>query len=378
MGGAVRVEEVVAEWRRIVEGAAHAQMRGLMEGAAGGALLDIDRQMGVRRDAAGGGVCMEDAHAISFATRMIGVEGQAAAAAGGGGAQEAEEGLRKEALCKLARVEERLRESPLAFVRAAVWAIRERHLAAAPSILARAAAVPMPSGAPMGALLTVAVYSARRPSVCMQRLDVSPDASLGDVARAIFCVLTRLLPAAASTRPPPAVRLEGPAAPPLGAARSAEPAFFCIEDVFYATAAADGGRRGGVDVEEARWGAIALAVGKAYPFVHCGGECEHYIVVEGIRCRHPYDALAGPVPARSAPAPALVRETYSARKRRKRCRLCEARHATWIVAGDRLAPDNPCPMCDACHRMLHYVPCGEGAGALLYEDFALYPYHCDL
>lgn len=109
------------------------------------------------------------------------------------------------------------------------------------------------------------------------------------------------------------------------------------------------------------WHAVPLQLGRPYLLVHQGC-CEHHFVVDSLDLR----AVAA---ASNASLPA---STLLTKPRRRGCKVCERYAATKLLINDKLMPENPTAICDACFEGFH------GGGGRWYQDYEVVPYYHDL
>ena len=117
-------------------------------------------------------------------------------------------------------------------------------------------------------------------------------------------------------------------------------------------------------MEEVDFIDLTIRLNVPYVYVH-QGNCEHVFVIRDVRLIHSRDSHD------SRKYPKQIFHGKMSRKTCTMCRLCPAKH---ITIGDRLAPDYICYFCDTCYDLFHY----DEEGALLYEDFQVYPYYPEL
>lgn len=106
-----------------------------------------------------------------------------------------------------------------------------------------------------------------------------------------------------------------------------------------------------------------LAVKINIPYLYCHqGSCEHIIIVTDIRLLNKGD---------NQHKNAYPLQTFQAKIRRRKCRICDIYPAKFVTFGDKLAPENPCFFCDKCYQPLHY----SADNMLLYQGYEVYPYY---
>ncbi|KAH6913805.1 snRNA-activating protein of 50kDa MW C terminal-domain-containing protein [Coprinopsis sp. MPI-PUGE-AT-0042] len=93
---------------------------------------------------------------------------------------------------------------------------------------------------------------------------------------------------------------------------------------------------GQVPLHQVRLASLSIRLHKPYTILH-RGNCEHFIVFEQIRLRHPTDPLSGypQLLQVTPPLPAL-------------CRACKKVPAVWSIAGDVRLGESPCLLCKPC------------------------------
>jgi len=106
---------------------------------------------------------------------------------------------------------------------------------------------------------------------------------------------------------------------------------------------------------------LVLRVNAAYVYCH-QGSCEHLVFVTDIRLLNEEDE-------RNKNTYPL--QTFQAKIRRRKCRICDIYPAKFVTFGDKLSPENPCFYCDKCYQPLHY----SADDLLLYQGFEVYPYY---
>lgn len=97
---------------------------------------------------------------------------------------------------------------------------------------------------------------------------------------------------------------------------------------------------------------LCIIIEKPYLLVHVDGKCEHQIVFHQIRLAHPYDRL--PHQPWMLPFVEGIREFAYNRKKTRKCRICNAPRARWLVTNHILLPENPCSLCHDCLILFHY------------------------
>ena len=321
--------------------------------------------------------------------------------------------------CRLALLERRLRKCPLESLRVFRETTKETPVYADPTVMARGVggrAAGRNDGAlqpSRGLILTISVYSTSRPGVVSQTFEVRAEQHLSDLRDRISCLTDRAMVELREHGTAPKAHLPLPQLRGQGTLSHISicpsSAYFLIEGVFYVDAppaqanatdpsqeirswiAEDQARRrhfGQIDprqvhsMRETCWIDLALRVNRPYLAIHCG-RCEHYFVVDKIRLEHEYDraSLFDHPPSEQLPSATAgagqnsgIREVYRMRRRRRKCRFCDAGRVTWVTVNDRLAPDNPCWYCDTCYRLLHY----DRDGRLIYGGYRVYPYFYDI
>mmetsp|Transcript_2332 Transcript_2332/g.3589 ORF Transcript_2332/g.3589 Transcript_2332/m.3589 type:complete len:326 (-) Transcript_2332:785-1762(-) len=117
-----------------------------------------------------------------------------------------------------------------------------------------------------------------------------------------------------------------------------------------------------VPMLQARIVDVGAQMGARYLYCHHDGACEHFLYVTDLRLRHRLvdDAEDGSFP----------KVTAMNRYRRRKCCVCDALTAKFVVYGDRLLERSPSYLCQQCYFMLHYSQSGQ----LLYDDYRVYPY----
>jgi len=115
------------------------------------------------------------------------------------------------------------------------------------------------------------------------------------------------------------------------------------------------------DMDAMRFKDLIIRLNYPYYYVH-QGNCEHVLMFKEIRLLHSSD---------NQNLNCYPLQTFGARMRRRKCRVCEVNAAKHATYGDRLAQENPCFLCENCYVSLHY----DKKGRLLYDDFEVYDYH---
>ena len=88
---------------------------------------------------------------------------------------------------------------------------------------------------------------------------------------------------------------------------------------------------------QARIADLGLQMGARYLYCHHDGCCEHFLYVTDLRLRH---RLADDSDDASFP-----KVTSMAKYRRRRCGVCDALSAKFVVYGDRLLDRSPSYLC---------------------------------
>lgn len=150
-----------------------------------------------------------------------------------------------------------------------------------------------------------------------------------------------------------------------------EAACFClIENCFYDDAVAGSNRPSDIYIKalntptpqfhqksfkETLWKDVSLRLDQPYLLVHQGG-CEHHFVITQISHEN---------------TPTL-RSSNLLRMRRRTCKICDTYAATKLLINDKLMPENPTAVCEACFDGFH--PQSEEG----YDDYEVLPYFHDL
>lgn len=113
-------------------------------------------------------------------------------------------------------------------------------------------------------------------------------------------------------------------------------------------------------LRETKWSQVPLRLDHPYLLVHQGG-CEHHFVITQIR--HTQNANS------------KSNNTFTplVKPRRRACRICETYNASRLLINDKLMPENPTAICDACFEGFH-----PGNGREDYTDYEVLPYFHDL
>ncbi len=104
------------------------------------------------------------------------------------------------------------------------------------------------------------------------------------------------------------------------------------------------------------WHSVPLQLGRPYLLVHQGG-CEHHFIVTALTSDDGLSAGAG---------------TTIGKVRRRACRVCERYTATKLLVNDKLMPENPTAICEACFEGFHGARGGDW-----YQDYEVFPYYHD-
>lgn len=112
-------------------------------------------------------------------------------------------------------------------------------------------------------------------------------------------------------------------------------------------------------LSQTKWSQVPIRLDHPYLLVHQGG-CEHHFVITQIRHTQNINnsKLNNPV---------LVKP------RRRACRICETYNASRLLINDKLMPENPTAICDACFEGFH-----PQNGREDYTDYEVLPYFHDL
>ena len=104
---------------------------------------------------------------------------------------------------------------------------------------------------------------------------------------------------------------------------------------------------------------LRVVIGRPYLFVH-QGDCEHAVIFTKIWRIHsddkqyknyyPLTTFAGPL-------------------RKKKCKICEVFHASYIVVNHKMVDQNPFTLCKKCFESFNY----DANGQKLY-DFQVFEY----
>ncbi|EGG18980.1 hypothetical protein DFA_02223 [Cavenderia fasciculata] len=98
-----------------------------------------------------------------------------------------------------------------------------------------------------------------------------------------------------------------------------------------------------------------ISIGEKY--LYCNqGNCEHILVFKQMRLINAKDSF------KRSDYPI---ETYHAKLRRKKCKVCEIYPAKFVTVGDKLVDETPYFFCEECYRIFHY----DKEGRLLYNDY---------
>jgi len=118
--------------------------------------------------------------------------------------------------------------------------------------------------------------------------------------------------------------------------------------------------------QDTRLDSLRLRLGARYLYAHKGGRCEHFLYCSDVRLHNRnFDTQ----PRENFP---LVK--FQCTRKMRKCSICVAWSARYVVFGDRLADTSPCFFCQHCYHALHY----SKDGRLLYDDFTVFPYLHDL
>ena len=109
---------------------------------------------------------------------------------------------------------------------------------------------------------------------------------------------------------------------------------------------------------------LNFAPGKKYLYLHKGG-CEHFMYFSNIRT---YSRV------RDLGVSAYPKTTLFELLHRRKCGVCDAISAKYVVFGDKMVDTNPFYFCEHCFFQLHYTD----DGSLIYNDFHVFPYQYDL
>ncbi|XP_064620708.1 snRNA-activating protein complex subunit 3-like [Lineus longissimus] len=97
---------------------------------------------------------------------------------------------------------------------------------------------------------------------------------------------------------------------------------------------------------------LTIQLGKPYVYVH-QGDCEHLLIFTTIRMLHESDSH------NASDYPLLLKSKI---RRCRKCRICTAFRAKWVINGSHLLPEDPCFLCEPCLKLLHYDGSGQKMG----------------
>ena len=113
-----------------------------------------------------------------------------------------------------------------------------------------------------------------------------------------------------------------------------------------------------------QWHSVPLQLHRPYLLVHEGG-CEHHFVINSVTTSNAKETIKeGNISNITTTIPKV---------RRRACRVCERYTATRLLVNDKLMPENPTAICDACFEGFH----GGSSASGTYDDYEVFPYYHD-
>lgn len=117
----------------------------------------------------------------------------------------------------------------------------------------------------------------------------------------------------------------------------------------------------GSSAEHTKLGDLQVVRGKPYLFRH-RGDCDHVLTFRTVRVAHEDDLKNKNL---------YPLKTFTARRFRRKCSMCDVFEACFITRNDSLAPCSPCFFCESCFEVLHKNSNGTDA----YQTYEKYAYH---